>query len=67
MVKTLVHQLFTGPDADAYLNRLQREAQAAGRLNHPNIVGRGSRSEAAPMMLLERIQVGVTPPGVLPQ
>lgn len=37
-LKTLISELFTGPQADAYLTRLQREAQAAGRLSHPNIV-----------------------------
>jgi hypothetical protein len=37
-LKTLISELFTGPQADAYLSRLQREAQAAGRLSHPNIV-----------------------------
>ncbi len=37
-LKTLVSELFTGPEAEIYLTRLQREAQAAGRLNHPNIV-----------------------------
>jgi eukaryotic-like serine/threonine-protein kinase len=37
-LKTLISELFTGPQADTYLTRLQREAQAAGRLSHPNIV-----------------------------
>jgi eukaryotic-like serine/threonine-protein kinase len=37
-LKTLVSELFTGTEAETYLTRLQREAQAAGRLNHPNIV-----------------------------
>ena len=37
-LKTLISELFTGPQADVYLSRLQREAQAAGRLSHPNIV-----------------------------
>jgi len=37
-LKTLVSELFAGPEAETYLTRLQREAQAAGRLNHPNIV-----------------------------
>jgi eukaryotic-like serine/threonine-protein kinase len=37
-LKTLVSELFQGTEAEAYLARLQREAQAAGRLSHPNIV-----------------------------
>jgi eukaryotic-like serine/threonine-protein kinase len=37
-LKTLVNELFKGTEAEAYLGRLKREAQAAGRLNHPNIV-----------------------------
>jgi serine/threonine-protein kinase len=37
-LKTLISELFTGTQADTYLTRLQREAQAAGRLSHPNIV-----------------------------
>jgi serine/threonine-protein kinase len=37
-LKTLISELLTGPQADTFVGRLQREAQAAGRLNHPNIV-----------------------------
>jgi serine/threonine protein kinase/Tfp pilus assembly protein PilF len=37
-LKTLVSELFTGPLAPTYLSRLRREAEAAGRLTHPNIV-----------------------------
>jgi predicted Ser/Thr protein kinase len=37
-LKTLIGELFCGPSADEYLARLRREAQAAGRLNHPHIV-----------------------------
>src|ERR1700730_6194528 len=37
-LKTLISELFSGPQAETYLTRLQREAQAAGRLTHPNIV-----------------------------
>ena len=37
-LKTLIGELFCRPSADEYLARLRREAQAAGRLNHPHIV-----------------------------
>ena len=37
-LKTLVRELSAGAESETYLTRLQREAQAAGRLTHPNIV-----------------------------
>ena len=37
-LKTLCGDVLSGPEADTYIGRLRREAQAAGRLNHPNIV-----------------------------
>jgi serine/threonine protein kinase len=37
-LKTLCSELLSGPEADTFIGRLRREAQAAGRLNHPNIV-----------------------------
>jgi predicted Ser/Thr protein kinase len=37
-LKTLKTELFSGTLAHEYLARLRREAQAAGRLNHPHIV-----------------------------
>jgi eukaryotic-like serine/threonine-protein kinase len=37
-LKTLFGDVLSGPEADTYIGRLRREAQAAGRLNHPNIV-----------------------------
>src|SRR6202000_1740419 len=37
-LKTLISELLTGPQADIFVGPLHREAQAAGRLNHPNIV-----------------------------
>jgi eukaryotic-like serine/threonine-protein kinase len=37
-LKTLCGNVLSGPEADTYIGRLRREAQAAGRLNHPNIV-----------------------------
>ena len=37
-LKTLSSDLLSGPEADTHISRLRREAQAAGRLTHPNIV-----------------------------
>jgi predicted Ser/Thr protein kinase len=37
-LKTLCSAVLSGPEADAFIGRLRREAQAAGRLTHPNIV-----------------------------
>ena len=37
-LKTLISDLLSGPEADTHIGRLRREAQAAGRLTHPNIV-----------------------------
>jgi len=37
-LKTLVTELSSSSQSETYLTRLQREAQAAGRLTHPNIV-----------------------------
>jgi serine/threonine-protein kinase len=37
-LKTLSSDLLSGPEADTHIGRLRREAQAAGRLTHPNIV-----------------------------
>ena len=37
-LKTLCGDVLSGSEADTYIGRLRREAQAAGRLNHPNIV-----------------------------
>jgi eukaryotic-like serine/threonine-protein kinase len=37
-LKTLCSDVLSGPEADTFIDRLRREAQAAGRLNHPNIV-----------------------------
>jgi eukaryotic-like serine/threonine-protein kinase len=37
-LKTLCSDVLSGPEADTFIGRLRREAQAAGRLNHPNIV-----------------------------
>jgi len=37
-LKTLVTELSSSSQSETYLKRLQREAQAAGRLTHPNIV-----------------------------
>ena len=38
-VKTVKAELLTTETAEDYLRRFRREAQAAGRLSHPNIVG----------------------------
>ena len=37
-LKTLCSDVLSGPEADTFIGRLRREAQAAGRLTHPNIV-----------------------------
>jgi serine/threonine protein kinase len=37
-LKTLCGDVLNGPETDSYIERLRREAQAAGRLTHPNIV-----------------------------
>ena len=37
-LKTLIRGRFEGAEAVEYLARFQREAQAAGRLSHPNII-----------------------------
>jgi eukaryotic-like serine/threonine-protein kinase len=37
-LKTLCSAVLSGPEADTFIGRLRREAQAAGRLTHPNIV-----------------------------
>ena len=37
-LKTLCGDVLSGPEADTFIGRLRREAQAAGRLTHPNIV-----------------------------
>jgi serine/threonine protein kinase len=37
-LKAIRQEYVVGPDADEFLHRLQREAQAAGSLNHPNVV-----------------------------
>jgi serine/threonine protein kinase len=37
-LKTLSSDVLGGPESSTYIGRLRREAQAAGGLNHPNIV-----------------------------
>ena len=37
-LKAIRQEYVVGPDAEEFLRRLQREAQAAGSINHPNVV-----------------------------